>query len=79
MQAVNLLNRRYDQLVVVLTNFYMTHPDAEVFSVDYRKSLAKCMSAKITYGVTYDEDIELVLRRMNQWHASAAVNDQDED
>lgn len=72
MQAVNLLTHRYEQLLVVFTRLYATHPDAEVYSADYRDVLAKCMSSKVAYGVTYDDDIEQVLARLNRWRASSA-------
>ncbi len=74
MQAVDLLSRRYEQLVNVFTRFYMTHPDTEVYSTEYREVLAKCMASKATFGVIYEDDIELVLNRLNQWRAVSAVS-----
>ena len=69
MQAAsgNLLLQRYNQLVGLFTRFYMSHPDAEVYNADYRVVLAKCMATKIAYGVTYGDDVEHILKRLNQW------------
>lgn len=67
MQAVNLLTRRYEQLVTAFTKFYMPHPDAEIYPPEHREVLAKCMAKKVAYGVTYADDIELTLKRLNQW------------
>lgn len=72
MQAVNLLAHRYEQLVVVLSRLYATHPDAAVFTPDYRDVLARCMAAKVAYGVSYDDDIEQVLGRLNRWRGGVA-------
>lgn len=68
-QVVNLLSHRYEQLVTVFTRFYMSHPDAEIFAPEYRGVLAKCMATKVAYGVTYDKEIEQLLRRLNEWKA----------
>lgn len=72
MQAVNLLTSRYNQLVTAYSRFYATHPDAEVYNADYRVVLARSMAAKIAYGVTYDDELELTLLRLNRWRADAA-------
>lgn len=69
MQAVNLLRSRYDQLVTAFTGFYMTHPDAEAYIPEWRATLARCMASKVAYGVMYDEDIEVTLKRLNRWSA----------
>ncbi len=66
--SVPYLARRYEHVLPTLTSFYMTHPDAEVYAPEYRPVLARCMANKIAYGVTYGEDIEVVLKRFNQWH-----------
>lgn len=67
MQAVNLLDSRYEQLVEVFRDFYLHHPDAEAFIPEWRMTLARCMASKIAYGTIYDEDIEATLRRLNRW------------
>ncbi len=66
----NLLKSRYDQLVNVFTAFYMNHPDAEVYTPEYRVVLAKCEASKAAYKVTYGEDIERTLKRLNEWRSS---------
>lgn len=71
MQAANFILHRYEQLVTTFTRLYATHPDAEAYSPEFRPVLARCMAAKIAYGVTYEEDIELALKRLNQSRASA--------
>jgi hypothetical protein len=69
MRPVNLLTQRYEQLVVAYTKFYMTHPDAEVYSPEYREVLARCMAAEIAYGVSYEADVETSLKRLNKWRS----------
>lgn len=67
MQAVNLLDSRYEELVEAFGDFYLHHPDAEAFIVEWRMTLARCMASKFAYGTIYDEDIEATLRRLNRW------------
>ncbi len=67
MAAVNLIKHRYDQLVGVFTRFYVPHPDAEIYSEEYRVVLARCMATKVAYGVSYDDNIEHILKRLNEW------------
>lgn len=67
--AMSLATVRFEQLLAVLTRSYTTHPDAAAFTLEYREVLARCMASKIVYGVTYDDDIEQALARINRWRA----------
>lgn len=67
MQAINLLRSRYVQLVAVFGDLYMHHPDAEAFIPEWRMTLARCMASRVAFGTTYDEEIEVTLRRLNKW------------
>lgn len=58
--------KRHQKLIEVFSRLYSTQPDAKVYSSEYRDVLARCMATKIVYGVTYDDDIELILKRINK-------------
>lgn len=73
MQSVNFIARRFDQLVAAFIKLYSVHPDAEVYALEYRIVLARCMATKIAYGVTYEDNIEHILKHLNQSRASAAA------